>query len=80
MLRGAVLIRIVEVHLYWNILLLEIVNRGSEPAFVTRVREQVIDLTLSSASIWQEIVNWRVSKEVSLSDHRIIRFRMSADP
>jgi hypothetical protein len=48
---------------------LEIVNRGSEPSFVTRVREQVI-----------EIVNWRVSKEVSWSDHRIIRFRMSADP
>jgi hypothetical protein len=59
---------------------LEIVNRGSAPTFVTRVREQVIDITLSSASIWQEIVNWRVSKEVSLSDHRIIRFRMSADP
>jgi hypothetical protein len=32
------------------------------------------------ACIWQEIVNWRVSKEVSLSDHRIIRLRMSADP
>jgi hypothetical protein len=25
-------------------------------------------------------VNWRVSKEVSLSNQRIIRFRMSADP
>jgi hypothetical protein len=25
-------------------------------------------------------VNWRVSKEVSLSDHRIIRFRQPADP
>jgi hypothetical protein len=48
---------------------LEILNWGSEPTFYTRVREQVIDITLSSASIWQEIVNWRVSKEVSLSDH-----------
>jgi hypothetical protein len=56
---------------------LEILNRGSEPTFVTRVKEQVIDITLYSASIWQEIVNWRVSKEVSLSDHRIIRYRMS---
>jgi hypothetical protein len=52
---------------------LEIVSRVSELKFVTRVREQVIDITL-------KIVNWRVSKEVSLSDHRIIRFRMSADP
>jgi hypothetical protein len=59
---------------------LEIVNRGSEPTFVARVREQVVDITFYSASIWQEIVNWRVSKEVALSDHRIIRFRMSADP
>jgi hypothetical protein len=58
----------------------EIVIRGSEPTFVTRVTERVINITLSLASIWQEIVNWRVSKEVSLSDHRIIRFRMSADP
>jgi hypothetical protein len=30
---------------------LEIVNRGSEPTFVNRVREQVVDITLSSASI-----------------------------
>jgi hypothetical protein len=59
---------------------LEIVNQWSAPTFVTRVREQVIDITLSSASIWQEIVNWMVSKEVSLSDHRIIRFRMPAAP
>jgi hypothetical protein len=72
--RGAVLLEYIA---YSN---LEIVNRGSEPTFVTRVREQVIDIMLSSASIWQEIVNWRVSKELSLSDHRIIRFIMSADP
>jgi ribosomal protein L18 len=42
---------------------LEVVNRESEPTFVTQVTEQVIDITLSLASIWQEIVNWRVSKE-----------------
>jgi hypothetical protein len=49
---------------------LEIVNRGSEPTFV---RQQVIDITLSSASIWQEIVNWRVSKEVFLSGLECLR-------
>jgi hypothetical protein len=59
---------------------LEILNQGSEPTFFNRVREEVIDITLSSASIWQEIVNWRVSKEVSLSDHSIIMFRVSVDP
>jgi hypothetical protein len=47
--------------------------------FDTRVREQVFDIPFSLASIWQEIVNWRVSKEVSLSEHRFIRFRMSAN-
>jgi hypothetical protein len=52
----------------WNSYL-EIMNRGSEPTFVTRVREQVIDITLCPVSIWREIVNWRVFKEASLSDH-----------
>jgi hypothetical protein len=52
---------------------------NSNLEIVTRVREKVIDIPLSSARIWQEIVNWRLSKEISLSDHRIIRFRMSAD-
>jgi hypothetical protein len=59
---------------------LEIVNQVSQPTFGTQDREQVIDITLSSANTWQEIVNWRVSNEVFLSDHRIIRLRMSADP
>jgi hypothetical protein len=35
---------------------------------------------LSLDSIWLEIVNWRVSKERKLPDHRIIRFGMSVDP
>jgi ribonuclease HI len=59
---------------------LELLNRGNEPTFVTQNRAEVIDISLSSASIWQEIVDWRVSTEVSLSDHRIIRFRLLADP
>jgi hypothetical protein len=56
------------------------VNKGSEPTFDTRVREQVFDITLSSASIWWETVKWRVFKEISLSDLRFIRLSMSADP
>jgi hypothetical protein len=40
----------------------------------------VIDITLSSADIKREICNWRVTTDVSLSDHRIIRFKIISDP
>jgi ribonuclease HI len=59
---------------------LEILNRGNEPTFVTRSRSEVIDISLSSSAIWQDIVDWRVTREISVSDHRIIRFKMLADP
>jgi hypothetical protein len=58
----------------------EILNRGDEPTFVTRVRQEVIDITLTSTDIKREIYNWRVTTEVSLSDHRIIRFKIISDP
>ena len=59
---------------------LEVLNRGSEPTFATRNRAEVIDISFSSKSICREIIDWRVSCEPSLSDHRIIRFRMATDP
>jgi hypothetical protein len=61
----------IDVHrsqFFWNI------------TFVNRNRAEVIDVSFSSNSIWREIIDWRVSIEPSLSDHRIIRFRMTADP
>jgi hypothetical protein len=57
---------------------LEILNRGDEPTFVTRVRQEMIDITLST-DIKREIYNWRVMTEVFLSDHRIIRFKFISD-
>jgi hypothetical protein len=48
--------------------------------FVTRIRQKVIDITLSSSVIKREIYSWRVTTEVSLSDHRIIRFKIISDP
>jgi hypothetical protein len=40
----------------------------------------VIDITLSSSDIKREIYNWRVTTDVSLSVHRIIRFKIISDP
>jgi hypothetical protein len=55
---------------------LDILNREYEPTFVNHVRTKVIDISLASSNIWHEVQNWRVSSEVSLSDHRIIHFEV----
>ncbi len=55
---------------------LEIANRGQSPTFITRVRQQVLDVTLVSSEIVDLIKDWEVSKEASLSDHRHIRFNI----
>ena len=53
---------------------LEIFNRGSEPTFCTCVRQEVIDITLGSNGILDNITDLEVSLEPSLSDHRDILF------
>lgn len=53
---------------------LEIANRGSKPTFGNRIREEVIDLTLSTLSISDNIKKWHVSDEPSASDHKHIRY------
>ncbi len=59
---------------------LEIINRGHEPTFVVGKRRTIIDLTLVSRDILDEIQDWNVSREESLSDHRYIRFKVGVDP
>ncbi|XP_036146028.1 uncharacterized protein LOC118646684 [Monomorium pharaonis] len=56
---------------------LEILNRGREPTFITAVRKEVLDLTICSRQVVQEVTGWRVSDELSLSDHRQITFRLA---
>ena len=51
-----------------------ICNQGNDPTFVTRIRQEVLDLTLCSAKLSGMIVNWHVSEEQSLSDHKQIMF------
>lgn len=53
---------------------LDVVNRDSVPTFSTGRGETVIDLTLCSFSTTGSIRDWHVSKDVSLSDHRYIKF------
>lgn len=58
---------------------LEILNRGAGHTFVTSRRQETIDITICSRSISRSILSWRVSDEVTLSDHRYIQFHMAAD-
>ncbi|XP_055390610.1 uncharacterized protein LOC129619384 [Condylostylus longicornis] len=53
---------------------LEIFNVGNAPTFVTRVREAVLDITFGSPNVGFLVRDWKVSGEVSMSDHKIIRF------
>ena len=53
---------------------LEILNVSNNPTFVRSDRTEVIDITLCSSVISQEIANWHVPSEESLSDHRFIYF------
>jgi len=56
---------------------LDVCNRGHEPTFVVQNRREVLDLTLASMSIADQISDWRVDGAPSLSDHRCIRFNMA---
>ena len=55
---------------------LDILNQGDDPTFVIARRQEVIDITVASGELTQHVENWRVSKEISMSDHRHIRFRI----
>ncbi|KAJ8915355.1 hypothetical protein NQ315_008242 [Exocentrus adspersus] len=55
---------------------LDILNRGTKPTFVTRNRQKMIDITISNSWSSHLVTNWRVSSEVSMSDHRHILFHL----
>nr|XP_012217537.1 PREDICTED: uncharacterized protein LOC105669249 [Linepithema humile] len=56
---------------------LEILNTRDEPIFCTIARKEVLDITVCSRQLIQKVVEWRVSTEPSLSDHRQITFRIA---
>jgi hypothetical protein len=55
---------------------LEILNQGNEPTFYNGYRSEVIDITLGSIGLLENIESWEVSNEPSLSDHRHILFTL----
>ncbi|XP_036330218.1 uncharacterized protein LOC118742333 [Rhagoletis pomonella] len=55
---------------------LEILNVGNCPTFRNSIREEVLDLTLSSPFITNFVNKWKVAREISLSDHMHIRFEI----
>ena len=48
---------------------LETLNEGNEPTFVNAIRQEVLDLTITSPELANLCTKWHVSKEASLSDH-----------
>jgi hypothetical protein len=59
---------------FLNTTTLEILNRGNEPTFCSGGRLEVIDITLESLRLLENIIGWELSSEPSLSDHRHILF------
>jgi hypothetical protein len=55
---------------------LEILNRGNEPAFCSGGRLEVTDITLGSFRHLESTIDWEVSSQPSLSDHRHILFTL----
>ena len=53
-----------------------ICNKGNDPTFRNRIRQEVIDITLATDSITTRVKDWRVSDVCSFSDHSRILFNV----
>lgn len=51
-------------------------NRGSKPTFVNYNREEILDVTLATSAISEQIHSWRVTDNETFSDHRLIKFKL----
>ena len=52
-------------------------NQSNEPTFITKNRSEVIDITACNTKCITYTKDWRVSNEITLSDHRLIRFSIT---
>ena len=50
---------------------------GLQPTFKNSVREEVLDISLTSGSVTSKIRFWRVLEEISMSNHRHITFELT---
>jgi len=55
-------------------------NIGQEPTFITKNRQEVLDVTLVSDHIEWLVKEWRVALEHSFSDHRYLTFTLNIKP
>ncbi|MGR0295325.1 hypothetical protein ACUWCL_28100 [Klebsiella pneumoniae] len=58
---------------------MDIANKGKEPTFITANRQEVLDITIVKPTLRNDIIRWKVSSEVSLSDHRYLEFDIETD-
>ena len=54
-------------------------NKGNKPTFANAIRQEVLDITLSNVRGWDLVGNWRVTDEISTSDHLLIAFEFEAE-
>lgn len=52
-------------------------NVGNKPTFANKLRSEVLDLTIVTASSCGYVTDWKVSDVVSLSDHRYIFYKIA---
>ncbi len=56
---------------------LDILNVGNKPTFVNSRRKEVLDITLATNLVSEQVSDWKVSDEISGSDHRFICFKIN---
>ena len=59
---------------------LMIMNEIGKPTFVTKAREEVLDITITTPEIANKIIGWHVSEYDSHSDHKFIDFMIDSQP
>lgn len=58
---------------------MQVCNTGCEPTFRRGNAASIIDVTMASQNIHSKVIYWRVSQEVTLSDHNYISFEVGKD-
>ena len=58
---------------------LDIINRGNSPTFNNGRHQSVIDVTIASSAISTLVMEWRVTNELTMSDHKYIEFTLGSN-
>jgi len=58
---------------------LSICNKSNDPTCITRNRREVLDISLISDPLLNQLEAWKLGIEHSFSDHRFIEFKITLD-